>query len=156
MSASVFGEGICTLPGNGSFVRMTWQDNIVDLLDSNLRVTESLQMFTGPKEGWGITRNGHTLYVSDGSSQIYTVDAHSFETLGSFTVTMQNGTLVRNLNELEFVNGELWANVFQTNFVLSINPETGIVQRLIDFRSLIETEKKFNKLNNNRMKTWDY
>jgi len=69
---------------------------------------------------------------------------------------MQNGTLVRNLNELEFVNGELWANVFQTNFVLSINPKTGIVQRLIDFRSLIETEKKFNKFNNNRMKTWDY
>jgi len=68
MSASVFGEGICTLPGNGSFVRMTWQDNIVDLLDSNLRVTESMQMFTGPKEGWGITRNGQTLYVSDGSS----------------------------------------------------------------------------------------
>ena len=82
MSDKVFGEGISRLPGGSNFVRMTWLDNIVDILDSNLRTIETIPMFTGVKEGWGITHNENTLYVSDGSPTITLVNANSLETEG--------------------------------------------------------------------------
>ncbi len=110
MPKSVFGEGICSLH-NGNFVRLTWQDNIVDVLDSNLNVIETMTMFQGVGEGWGITRGGKTLYISDGSHYITKINAETFENEGTVKVT-EGGKPVSNLNELEYVDGKIWANIF--------------------------------------------
>ena len=59
------------------------------------------------------------------------------------------------MNELEWVNGVIWANIFTTDNVVSIDPETGIIQQKINFKSLIQTEKKFNRATNDRMLSWD-
>lgn len=122
MPDDIFGEGICTLPGESSFVRMTWKDDIVDILDSNLKILETRSMFSDVKQGWGITRDEEILYVTDGSENVYIVNAKTFETERSFKVTMPNGKIVTYLNELEFINGLIWANVFTTNDVIAIDP----------------------------------
>jgi glutaminyl-peptide cyclotransferase len=70
---------------------LTWKDNIVDVLDSSLATIETMQMFPGVREGWGITRNNDVLYVSNGSERIYKINAQTFESIGSFQVTMPNG-----------------------------------------------------------------
>lgn len=84
-------------------------------------------MFTGVNEGWGITRHNNILYVTDGTHSITKIDAISFESIGSFKVTFEDGTHVRNLNELEYVDGYLWVNVFTTNFIAKVDPVTGLV-----------------------------
>lgn len=112
-------------------------------------------MFTGPSQGWGITRNEDVLYVSDGSEKIYTFNADTLEPISSFTVVTHSGKLVKNLNELEFVNGLIWANVFTTDYVISIDPTSGVVQKMINMASLLQTEKAYNKGENDRMRGWD-
>ncbi len=116
MAKEVFGEGICSLQ-NGNFVRLTWTDDIVDLLDSNLNVVETMPMFPGVKEGWGITRSGTTLYISNGSDQINKINAVTFEHEGIIKVT-QGEQPLRNLNELEYVDGKIWANIFMTDDII--------------------------------------
>ena len=92
MNDKYFGEGICSLNDEHTkFLRMTWRDNLIEILDSSLRVTEQRPLFDGPKEGWGITRHLSTLYVTDGSATIYLVDAETFEPLGTLQVRNRAG-----------------------------------------------------------------
>lgn len=137
-------------------MRLTWKDNIVDVLDSSLNTIETMLMFDGVNEGWGITRNNDMLYVSNGSETIYKINALTFESEGSFQVTMPNGKKVRRINELEFVDGLIFGNIFTTNIVVGFDANNGKVTKQIDFSSLLETEKNFNFKTNNRMRGWDY
>jgi len=66
---------------------MTWKDNIVDVLDSNLNVIETMAMFEGVREGWGVTRDGKTLYISNGSNTLTKINAETFENQGMVEVT---------------------------------------------------------------------
>lgn len=86
MDIELFGEGICSLPGKESFIRLTWTDNKVDILNKNLGIIETMPMFRGVKEGWGITRFENTLYVSDGTEYISKINAETFEPEGKFSV----------------------------------------------------------------------
>jgi glutamine cyclotransferase len=81
-------------------------------------------LFTGAKEGWGITKNSksNSLYVSDGSTKLFQINGDTFETEKIINVKYEDGTAVTEINELEYVNGTVWANIWQTNYIIAIDP----------------------------------
>ena len=87
MNANYFGEGISSLNDQHKrFIRLTWKDNVVDVLDTNLRRIETMPLFDGLKEGWGVTRNDSRLFVSDGSEYLTFINSHTFENEGRVMV----------------------------------------------------------------------
>ncbi|MBR5183128.1 MAG: glutaminyl-peptide cyclotransferase, partial [Bacteroidales bacterium] len=89
-----------------------------------------------PREGWGLTTNGKDLILSDGSTKIYFLDPQSFRVRSFKEVTM-GGKPVPFINELEWINGEIWANVYTQDYILIIDPATGNVKGRIDCRGLL-------------------
>ena len=134
LDAQYFGEGITLL--DDKIYQLTWQEQTGFVYD---RATfEPLQTFTYPTEGWGITHDGQRLIVSDGTSTIYFWDPAALQETGRITVRDHQGPLNR-LNELEFVNGEIWANIWLTDLIARISPETGDVLGYIDLTGLLDT-----------------
>ena len=134
LEAQYFGEGITLF--NDRIYQLTWQEQTGFVYD---RATfELLQTFTYPTEGWGITHDGQRLIVSDGTSTIYFWDPNSLQEIGRITVRDHLGPINR-LNELEYVNGEIWANIWLTDLIARISPETGDVLGYIDMSGLLDT-----------------
>lgn len=132
-----FGEGI-EIIGNQIF-QLTWQANKVFVFDkSTFEMTAS---FSNPTEGWGLAYDGVNLLLSDGSSTIRRMGIEDFSYVDEFEVTLA-GMPVRNLNELEYIAGELWANVWQTNYIVRINPNNGNVRSVIDLTGLEERTRR--------------
>ena len=128
----VFGEG-STRIGNEIFV-LTWRAQQGFIYDANtLQQTDG---FTYPGEGWGLTTDGQQLIMSDGTAQLRFMDPQTLDLTRELDVTL-NGRPVRRLNELEWVEGEIWANVWLTNHIVRINPEDGSVTGIIDVRDLV-------------------
>ncbi|MHC4376610.1 MAG: glutaminyl-peptide cyclotransferase [Planctomycetota bacterium] len=128
-----FGEGACL--HQGRVYQLTWKKGKGYVYDpENL---EPLFEFSYPGEGWGITSNGADLYMSDGSAYLrrFRVDGPNFELAGRLRVT-DGDELVLNLNELEWVGGEIWANVWKDERIARIDPETGNVVGWIDMEGL--------------------
>lgn len=127
-----FGEGITIYAGK--IIQLTWLHNIgfvYDKLTFNL-----LQSFTYPTEGWGITHNGTNLIMSDGTSTLHFLDPVTFAEVGSIDVYDQNGPVTR-LNELEYIKGLIYANVWLTERIVMISPTTGQVVGSIDLSGLL-------------------
>ncbi len=127
-----FGEGI-TIWGD-KIIQLTWKSGAGYVYDKES--FELLRQFHYPTEGWGITRDDEKLIMSDGSSTLYFWDPETLAEIGRVTVFDENGPVIR-LNELEYVNGEVWANVWQTSRIARINPQTGRVTGWIDMRGLL-------------------
>jgi glutamine cyclotransferase len=104
------------------------------------------RLWTGAREGWGITSVGSLIYVSDGSEYLTKVDAANMQSLGQVRVT-NNGLPVRNLNELEYCpkDGLIYANIWYQNIIVAIDPESGIVQQTFDFTDFKRTEVAFQR-----------
>ncbi|KAF7821242.1 Glutaminyl-peptide cyclotransferase [Senna tora] len=84
-----------------------------------------MQQFTHEmNDGWGLATDGKVLYGSDGSSTLYQIDPHTFKVISKHVVYYK-GHQVHNLNELEFINGEIWANVYTSDCIAKISPEDG-------------------------------
>jgi len=130
-----FGEGI-TVYGD-EIIQLTWQSNIGFVYDKNS--FELLQQFDYSTEGWGITHDGTRLIMSDGTSTLHFLDPQTFEEIGQLVVFDNDGPVTR-LNELEYIQGEIYANVWQTDRVARIAPETGRVVGWIDLRGLLTEE----------------
>lgn len=129
-----FGEGITLL--NDRIYQLTWQEQTGFVYD---RATfEPQQTFNYPTEGWGITHDGQRLIVSDGTSTIYFWDPATLQEIGRITVRDHEGP-VNRLNELEYINGEIWANIWLTDLIARISPETGEVLGYIDMTGLLDT-----------------
>ena len=126
-----FIEGSVIL-GDKLFI-LTWTNKVVFIYDA---VTlEYLSTYSYPREGWGLTTDGKSLISSDGSSRIYFLTPElKFER--SINVTL-NGRAVRYLNELEWIDGRIWANVYTTDTIVIINPDTGIVEATVDCEGLL-------------------
>ena len=118
-----FGEGLTIL--DGRIWQLTWREGRVFQRDLAGR---QLREFKNPRDGWGIAQDGKRLIVSDGSDRLYFHSPRDFSTLGSVQVRGPNGG-VFGLNELEYVKGEVWANIFTTWQIVKIAPETGCVDR---------------------------
>ncbi len=126
-----FGEGI-TLLGEEIF-QLTWRKGKAFVYDK--QSLRKRREFDYEGEGWGITTDGKVLYMSDGSNKITLRDPKTFASLGTISVTL-GGRKVENLNELEWINGEIWANVYMTDNIVRINPESGKVVGIIDLAGL--------------------
>ena len=132
--AAVFLEGLTWL-GNELFV-LTWREHVVFVVDSRIRETRRLQ---NPTEGWGITHlptaNGEHLLVSDGSSKLTERAPITWDALRTLPVTAA-GDPVDQLNELEFAKGRVYANIWHSDRIAVIDPETGHVQSWLDLSAL--------------------
>jgi glutamine cyclotransferase len=130
-----FGEGI-TIYEN-KIIQVTWKSNIGFVYDKSS--FELLQEFDYPTEGWGITHDGEHLIMSDGTSTLHFLDPQTFEEISQIEVS-DNGDPITRLNELEYVQGEIYANVWQTDRVARIAPGTGRVVGWIDLAGLLTAE----------------
>jgi glutamine cyclotransferase len=132
-----FGEGI-TVVGN-QIIELTWQSQTGFVYDkSDFRVLRSFQY---PGEGWGLTNDGKQIYMSDGSSQIRVWDPATLKEVRRITVKDGNQP-VTELNELEFVKGEILANVWQTDRIARISPADGKVLGWIDLSGILPKSER--------------
>ena len=127
----MFGEGITVL--DGKVFQLTWQNRLGIIYDQ--KTFDSLGTFRYTGEGWGLTHDGKRLILSDGTSTIRFLDTKTFEVVKRLKVRASNGP-VDQLNELEFRKGEILANVWHTNRIARISPESGEVLGWIDLASL--------------------
>lgn len=127
-----FGEGITIF--RDTIIQLTWQSNTGFVYDKSS--FELLRDFTYETEGWGITHDEKRLIMSDGTSTLYFLDADTFRVTGHIQV-YDNDRLVGNLNELEYVNGQIYANIWPTNRIAMIDPHSGRVTGWIDLSGIL-------------------
>ncbi len=132
-----FGEGI-TVRGNELF-QLTWQSGVALVYDKQTFNPKGQRKYTG--EGWGLTQDRTSLIMSDGTEYLRFLDPATFSEKRRVKVTAA-GTALKELNELEFVKGEVFANVWKTDYVARIDPVTGKVNGYIDFRGLLTTRER--------------
>lgn len=129
-----FVEGSVVL-GDNIYI-LTWQENTVFIYDANTLEHKATKSY--PREGWGITTDGEQLIASDGSSFLYFMDKNLNV---QRKVQVKAGSLaVRWLNELEYISGRIWANIYTDDEIAIINPSTGYVEGIIDCRGLLPKE----------------
>ncbi len=132
-----FGEGI-TVYGD-RIVQLTWQSKVGFVYGKS--TFELLEEFNYSTEGWGITYDGEHLIMSDGTSTLHFLDPQTFEEISQLAVFDDNGPVTR-LNELEYVQGGIYANVWQTDRIAMIAPDTGRVVGWIDLEGLLSAEDR--------------
>jgi glutaminyl-peptide cyclotransferase len=130
--ARYFGEGIVNW--DDRLVQLTWQAQVGFIYD--LATLRQQGQFSYEGEGWGLTQNGRWLIMSDGTPELRYLDPQTLGVVGELLVTYE-GRPLRNLNELEWVKGEIYANVWETDWAVRIDPSSGAVVGLIDLRGLL-------------------
>ena len=118
--------------------QLTWQNNTAHIYDA--QTFEKLRDVRYAGEGWGLATDGETLYLSDGSEHIWEVDPATFRRGRKITVTAA-GRPVQFLNELEWIEGKIWANVYTTDQIVIIDPATGTVEGVVDLAGLLPEEE---------------
>ncbi len=130
-----FGEGLVNW--GDQLIYLTWRSQTAFVLDrETFRIK---RRFNYRGEGWGITQNGEQLIMSNGSDTIRFYDPETFDEIKSIKVTDQSQS-IRNINELEWVKGEIFANVWQSNTILRIDPDTGKVIGKVDMTAILPPE----------------
>lgn len=137
-----FGEGITIV--NGQLIQLTWQHQTGFVYQ--LPELKPLRQFQYTGEGWGLTNDGKQIYMSDGTAQIRVWDPATLRETRRITV-MDGSRLVTQLNELEWVQGEIWANVWTTDMIARISPQTGNVVGWIDLSGLPRDRASSDVLN---------
>lgn len=130
LSDGEFGEGITH--HKGCIYQLTWESHVAHVYSSD---GEHLRDVKYRGEGWGITSDGEHLYMSDGTSTIRRINEENFATEASICVTF-DGNPLDMLNELEWVDGHIWANVYLTDAIVEIDPATGVVIGYVDLPNL--------------------
>jgi glutamine cyclotransferase len=136
LSSQYFGEGMAVL--GGKIYMLTWKNQKGFVYNQESFEPEGEFSYTG--EGWGLTTDGHSLIMSDGSNEIRFLDPSNFAVIRKISVT-HRGLPLTQLNELEWVKGELYANIWQTQTVARIDPSTGRLLGLIDFSGLLRPDE---------------
>jgi len=134
--AEYFAEGLALK--DGKLFQLTWQNHECFVYD--LATFEQKKKFSYPTEGWGLTTDDSQLIMSDGSAQIFFLDPNTFEV--KRTINVHTNRLVPQLNELEFINGEIFANVWTTQFIVRIDPANGQVVGVIDLTGILPPEDR--------------
>jgi glutamine cyclotransferase len=136
-----FGEGVTVY--HNKVIQLTWRANLGFVYDKDS--FQLVETFHYPTEGWGITHDGQRLIMSDGSSILYFWDTESYKEIGRIEVR-DNKEPVSRLNELEYVKGLILANVWKTERIAQISPETGEVVGWIDLRGLLRPEDRVDRV----------
>jgi len=135
LAPEYFAEGLTFW--NETLVQLTWREGtgfVYSLDDFSL-----LERFTYPTEGWGLTQDGERLILSDGTATLYFLDPVTFLAEDSVTVTYQ-GEPIQRINELEYIRGEVYANLWQTDEIIRIDPANGQVLGWIDLTGILPSE----------------
>lgn len=127
-----FGEGV-TIYGN-KIIQLTWQSHTGFVYDKYS--FKLLQEFNYPDEGWGITHNGKHLIISDGTETLHFLDPETFEEVSQIEVSANDIPITR-INELEYIQGEIYANIWHTERIARIDPLTGQVIGWIDLKGIL-------------------
>ena len=137
-----FAEGLTDW--DGSLVQLTWREHQGFVYNKeDFTQTGTFDYLT---EGWGLTQDGERLIMSDGTSTLSFLDPETFEVIGTVTVTDQGQEII-NINELEYVWGEIFANIWQTDDIIRIDPETGEVLGWIGLSGLLPEEERTAETN---------
>jgi len=136
LPSTEFGEGIAAL--GGRIYQVTWKSHRGYVLDA--RTFAPVDSFPYDGEGWGLTTDGALLYLSDGTSRIRVIDPDGYRVVRTIRVTEAEQP-VNMLNELEWVRGELWANVYWTGLIARIDPARGRIVGWIDVRRLLPDDE---------------
>ena len=132
-----FGEGLA--PWGSTLVQLTWQNHVAFVYDRfSFR---RLRTINCPWEGWGLTEDGKSLILSDGSATLRFLDPETFHELREITVKDQ-GKSVDKLNELEYIRGEIYANIWYSDRIARISPATGAVLGWIDLKGLLPASER--------------
>lgn len=131
LASKYFGEGIAIL--GDRIYQLTWQSHVGFIYD--LDTFEQQKSFFLPGEGWGITHDGESLIVSDGTAFLRFLDPETLSETRRVQVTL-GGNPVQYLNELEYIDGEVWANVWYQDLIVRIDPATGKVNSVVDLSDL--------------------
>lgn len=132
-----FGEGI-TILGDKIF-QITWHEGTAFVYNlSDLKLQKELRY---PGQGWGLTNDGTNLFMSDGTHVIRVINPEDFKTVRTIVVNDESGKPIMQLNELEMVNGEIWANIWQTGWIIRIDPQTGKLLGRVDINKLADDVK---------------
>ena len=126
-----FVEGSVVL-GDNLYI-LTWESKVAFIYDA--KTLEYKATYSYPREGWGLTTDGKQLIASDGSARLYFLDGE-YKLQRSVEVLL-DGRPVRYLNELEYIDGRIWANVYTTDLIVIINPSTGAVEATVDCTGLL-------------------
>ena len=131
LHAQYFGEGITV--SQGKLFQLTWQDRTGFVYDA--RTLKFIRNFSYFGEGWGLAHDAQSLVMSDGTSNLRFLETTRFQERRRLKVT-DAGVPIERLNELEYVRGEIWANVWETDFIVRISPKDGRVLGWIDLKGL--------------------
>lgn len=131
LDAKYFGEGVTIL--NDTIYQLTWQENVV--FAYTLNDFKKVKEFKINTQGWGITNNGKELIVSDGTSNLYYYNPSNFQLLRTQSIT-EGGSLSYNLNELEYIDGFVYANQWQQAYILKIDEGSGTIVGKIDLTNI--------------------
>ena len=136
-----FGEGLTFL--GGKLYQLSWQDHLVFVYDDKFHLLRTMK---NPHDGWGMTNDGRYLIFGDGGSRLYYADPENFTIKGSINVRMGDRP-VTDVNELEYVGGKIYANIWMTRTIIRLDAKTGCVERVAQMDSLWDhmtgTEKDY-------------
>lgn len=132
---TVFGEGISVL--KGKIYQLTYKNNEAYVYDANTLTREKTIPYFRPMEGWGMTNDGTYLYYNDGTETIYKIDPATFQPVDNIKVYSED-LKIPAVNELEWVDGKIYSNIYQKEMVLVINPNNGAVEEILDLSALIK------------------
>jgi glutamine cyclotransferase len=135
-----FGEGIVFL--NGKIYQLTYKNQIAFIYDS--KSFKQIGTFNyANREGWGMTTDGKYLIMSDGTSYLTYLDPTNYSVVKTLDVA-ENGYVVEKLNELEYIKGFIYANIWTTNTIVKIDPKTGDIVGKLDLTALAQDSKSKN------------
>jgi glutamine cyclotransferase len=132
LNKKYFGEGITFF--KDKIYQLTWENHTVFRYDTNFKLIDTIPL---PTEGWGMTHDNQNLIISDGSSKLYFRNPETMAEVRSINVS-ENGSLVNNLNELQYIHGFIYANIWQTDYIVKIDPSNGNVVGKADFTNLLK------------------
>lgn len=133
LAQTYFAEGLTVL--NDKVYQLTWQENIGFVYDAKTLEKTSSFKYGKSKEGWGICNNGNQLFKSDGTENIWVLNPETLVEAHKIQVYTNKGKII-GLNELEFIDGKIYANRYQKNGVAIINPQNGAIEAVVDFSPL--------------------
>lgn len=125
---------------DGNIFMLTWQNNVAFVYDA--KTLKYKKSYSYPREGWGLTTDGKSLIASDGSANLYFLD-DDFRTARKVTVRL-NGRPVNDLNELEYIDGKIWANVYLTDLIVIVNPADGNVEATVDCSGMLPSRLRYD------------
>lgn len=144
LKSKYFGEGITIL--NDKIYQLTWKEETVFIYDLNFKL---LKTFSFKGEGWGLANDGKNIIMSDGSENIYFINPDDFKVKRKIQIKDSDNKAVSNINELEYHDNKIYANIWKENYIIIINPKTAEIINYLDLTKLLTEfdRRKINVLN---------